>query len=199
MEDILEYLKRTYSPCGMIVYGSYADGTKNDKSDFDVLVITNGGSAKHDNSTIGGVVLDAFVYPCGAIKAEDFIHIYGGTIIFDTNGFALGLMNEVTRLIDDFTPKSYEENCTNIAWCEKMLLRADRNDAEGYFRWHWLLTESLEIYCDVIGKRYLGPKKSIIRMCSEDNESYCIYEKALTDFDYSSLSKWICRIKELMK
>ena len=80
-----------------------------------------------------------------------------------------------------------------------MLLRSARGDTEGYFRFHWLLTESLEIYCDVIGERYLGPKKSIIRMQAEDGESAELYKNALSQSDYASLKQWIEHLKQKLK
>ena len=199
MEEIFSYLKNKYNPLGIIIYGSYADGTNNENSDFDVLVITNGGVKSHDNSVVCGILLDAFIYPYNSIRSEDFPHIYGGKIALDTDGISAKLMEDVETGINNFTVKNYDENRTSVAWCEKMLLRVKRGDGEGYFRLHWLLTESLEIYCDVIGKRYLGPKKSMKQMRLEDAESAKIYENALMSSDYEALCKWIYRIKELLK
>ena len=34
--------------------------------------------------------------------------------------------------------------------CKKMLLRTLRSDAEGLYRWHWVLIDSLEIFCDAV-------------------------------------------------
>lgn len=203
MEDIIEYLKNTYSPLSIIVYGSFADGSNNENSDFDVLVITESGSELHDNTIVSGIVLDAFIYPkeriVGKLDCEDFLRIFDGHIVMDTDGIATKLQAKVREYINNTPPKSYAENKTNVEWCEKMLLRAAREDMEGYFRWHWLLTESLEIYCDLRKIRYLGPKKSINRMRLEDNMSASIYEKALANFDYESLSAWITHLKKLLK
>lgn len=38
---IIKYIMETYSPEAIIVYGSYADGSANENSDFDALVITD--------------------------------------------------------------------------------------------------------------------------------------------------------------
>lgn len=203
MHQIIEYIKTKYSPIGIIVYGSFADGSNNDNSDFDVLVITESGTPLHDNTIVDGVMLDAFIVQkenfLGNVDCEEYLQIHDGVVVLDVYGVAEELKSQVQEHIDNIPLKTYEENKVSVAWCEKMLLRAKRDDIEGRFRWHWLLTESLEIYCDVIGKRYLGPKKSIKRMMSEDKDSYFIYEKALTNFDYSLLSKWICHIKGLLK
>ncbi len=202
MEEILLYLRNKYRPLSIIVYGSFADGTNNENSDFDVLVITESGEEKHDNSTINGIILDAFVYPKCIFEETDpkaFLQIQGGKIVVDTNGIAAKLLESVARYISNIQAKTYEENKRNIDWCEKMLLRAARGDTEGYFRFHWLLTESLEIYCDVIGERYLGPKKSIIRMQAEDGESAELYKNALSQSDYASLKQWIEHLKKKVK
>ena len=202
MEAIIEYLQQKYSPLGIIVYGSYADGSNNENSDFDVLVITENGVACHDSTVVNGVVLDAFVYPkvkfAGEFDRNEFLQLADGYIARDTDGIATDLLTEVKEYIDAIHTKTPEENKTNVEWCEKMLLRSARGDMEGCFRWHWLLTESLEIYCDVIGIRYLGPKKSIKRMQEQDSESARIYEKALSCFDYESLSAWIAQLKKLL-
>lgn len=203
MEQIIEYLQQTYAPLGVIVYGSYADGSKNEHSDFDVLVIIQSGVESHDNTIVDGVMLDAYIYPkekiCGEINCEDFIQIFDGRIVLDTDGIAAALQSKVRAYIDNVRPKTYAENKTNVEWCEKMLLRAARGDAEGYFRWHWLLTESLEVYCDLLGERYLGPKKSIKRMQAERPADAKVYEKALAKLDYAALTEWIHHLKTLLK
>lgn len=202
MERIIEYLREKYAPLGIVVYGSFADGSNNDHSDFDVLVITKSGNEMHDNTIVEGVMLDAFIYPkakfLDVFNCKEFVQIVDGCVVFDTDGIAAEVQSRVKEYIDSIPPKSNTENNTNVEWCEKMLARAARGDMEGYFRWHWLLTESLEIYCDVIGMRYFGPKKSIKCMQEKDPESAKIYEKALSCFDYEALSAWIVHLKKLL-
>lgn len=43
-----------------------------------------------------------------------------------------------------------------------------REDTDGYYRWHWLLYDSLEIYFDVKGLHYYGPKKALRYMEQTD-------------------------------
>ena len=52
MNEIITALEAKYHPLGMIVYGSYADGTNNLNSDFDALLLTDSGSELHDSSVI---------------------------------------------------------------------------------------------------------------------------------------------------
>ena len=56
-EKIVGYLKKTYQPDAVIVYGSFADGSANLNSDFDALIIA-GKEKTHDSSIVDGVVLE---------------------------------------------------------------------------------------------------------------------------------------------
>ena len=78
VEQIIEYIKNKYSPLTIIVYGSYASGTNNLNSDFDVLVISQHHSQFHDTSFVDGVQLDVFVYTtrdriCRKIRRKVFL------------------------------------------------------------------------------------------------------------------------------
>jgi len=57
------YLEEKYRPMAVAVYGSFADGSFGAESDFDALVITDGGGKAHDTSTVAGTELDVFIYP----------------------------------------------------------------------------------------------------------------------------------------
>ncbi len=200
MEKIIKYLNQTYQPLGIIVYGSFADGSNNLNSDFDALLIVENGERSHDNTFINGTELDVFIYPkkdfLGEISCEQYIQIGTGKVVSDFDGTATKLMELVRKYIENFTPKSIEENRTNVEWCEKMLQRAKRNDTEGFFRWHWLLIDSLEIYYDLCGKRYMGPKKSIRNMQEIDPIGVKIYKDALSKLEYEALEKWVFYLRE---
>lgn len=193
-EQIIDYLVKTYHPEAIITYGSYADGTANANSDFDALIIANS-SITHDESSVAGVTLDVFIYSpeidSENTDPDEFIQIHDGIIELDKNGAALRLMERVSEYIASIPLKTAEETRQEIEWCKKMLLRTARDDAEGYFRWHWLLMESLEIYFDIIRKRYWGPKKALLQLQECDAVAYKIYEAALKDFSRDTLSAWI--------
>ena len=199
-DKILAYLKETYQPDAMIVYGSYADGSANKNSDFDALVIADKGRM-HDSSVIDGIVLDVFIYPPETFQSEidpkEFVQVGDGKILLDTNGVAARLQKRVLDYIAHVPKKTVEEIQQEIRWCEKMLSRTIREDAEGYYRWHWLLFDSLEIYSDVRGLRYFGPKKALRRMAQSDPESFRICSRALKEFSRESLSEWIFRLQNL--
>lgn len=60
--EIIEYLKEKYHPLALIIYGSFADGTNNARSDFDALVICEGEQG-HDSTSFGDTPLDVWLYP----------------------------------------------------------------------------------------------------------------------------------------
>ena len=201
-EKIIHYLKETYQPEAVIIYGSFADKSANEHSDFDALVIANH-DKMHDASVIDGVILDVFIYPIDTFRSEydpeEFVQILDGKIVLDKDGIAEKLQKRVISHLERKPKKTADEIQQEIAWCEKMVLRTRRDDAEGYFRWHWVLTDSLEIYCDVIGSRYYGPKKSLRSMGQTDDEAFRIYAKALKKFDSESLSEWISYLKRILR
>lgn len=203
MEKILEYLKSTYAPLAIIVYGSYADGSNNEHSDFDALVISPDGEEHHDTSLAEGVRLDVFVYPAGSLEGEidceAFIQVADGQIVLDTEGRAEALIRRVQAYIASLPVKTEAEVQDGIAWCEKMLLRTQRGDAEGLYRWHWLLMDSLEIYCDAADLRYPGPKKALRWMAAKEPEAYACYTRALREFSAESLRDWINCLKNRPK
>ena len=94
--------------------------------------------------------------------------------------------------------KTSEEIKANIDWCVKMFERVKRSDAEGMFRWHWVLIDSLEIFCDAVQHPYLGPKKSLSWMKENHPKAFACYEKALSDFTVESLSDWISYLKNMV-
>jgi predicted nucleotidyltransferase len=203
MEALLSYIRETYAPLSLIVYGSYADGTHDTGSDFDALVITEGRGPLHDTSCVGGVTLDVFVYPASYFDKEynpkDFIQIVGGKILIDADERAEKLQKQVAAWLESRPDRSAAHIRSDIDWCIKMLGRVERGDAEGYFRWHWLLYDSLSIFCDVQGQLFLGPKKTLARMAQQHPVSAALYERALREFTPERLKDWISHLASLME
>ena len=206
MEDraraIVEYLRETYAPEAIVVYGSFADGSNGPDSDFDALVITPCEAPWHDTSDFGDTRLDVFIYPpeafAGDFDPEPFLQVFVGRIALDAHGTALALVDRVNRHLAALPRKSEPELRDAVAWCQKMLARAHRGDAEGHFRRHWLLTESLEIYMDLRGWRYPGPKKALRQMSQGDHESHALYARALADGTVEALARWVERLEALL-
>ncbi len=201
METILSYLQERYQPLTVILYGSYADGSNNQNSDFDALLVTADGNMYHDVSVVDGVQLDVFVYPLSELnegtQACEFAQIFDGTILADTDGIGCALKNKALDYVNDIPKKTAEEIRDEIAWCKKMLARVERDDAEGYYRWHWLLTDSLEIACDILQHPYCGPKKSLRWLEGNSLYLYETYHEALKEMNVDALKKWVDCLVEL--
>ena len=203
MEQILRYIQETYDPLSIILYGSYADGTNGLNSDFDALVITTNHEQFHDTSFVDGVPLDVFVYPAryfeSSYSCEDFVQIFDGRIVADSGGIGKALQETVRAYLKNRPSKTGAELQADIDWCVKMSARAKRCDCEGLFRWHWLLIDSLEIFCDIMHQPYLGPKKALKWMEKTHPEAFDRYEKALQNFRLDDLDEWIGYIKNAGK
>lgn len=201
-DKIIDYIKKTYKPSSVIVYGSYADGSNNEHSDFDALVISDKHQKYHDVSFVEGVQLDVFVYPSTYFESdfdlEDFVRIFDGKVVLDIIGQGEKLQRQVLSFMESRKAKTEEEIKDGIDWCWKMLLRTYRLDAEGMFRWHWVLTDSLEIFCDAVHHIYLGPKKSLKWMKENHPKAFAVYENALFNFNQESLHKWISYLEHLI-
>ena len=202
MEKIIKYIKNKYDPLAIIVYGSYANGTNNLNSDFDALVISARDTEFHDTSFADDVQLDVFVYPSrffeGGFECEDFVRIFDGIIVMDTDDVGVNLKNKVLAYIENKPEISKEQIAEDITWCVKMCDRVKRNDAEGLFRFHWLLVDSLEIFCNAVHQMYRGPKKSLKWMQENHPEAFVCYQKALSDFSVQSLNAWVDYLQSLI-
>ncbi len=199
-DGIIRFLTNTYHPDAIVVYGSYADGSADQNSDFDALVVAES-EKTHDSSVVDGVILDVFIYPEKTFRSEydpeEFVQIWDGKIILDKNGAAALLQKRVCEHIARAPRKTEEEIRQEIDWCDKMAQRTARGDAESFFRWHWLLHDSLEIYCDVKGLYYYGPKKALRLMERTDAEAFALYSEALKVFERERLAEWIAFLKRI--
>jgi len=110
MTKILSYIIDTYSPDSVIVYGSFADGSSDEDSDFDALVIADG-EPRHDRSTVAGTMLDVFICPPRAFEAEfdpdEFVQILDGQIVLDKSGTAARLMDAVRAYVSGFSAEKW--------------------------------------------------------------------------------------------
>ena len=124
LEQIIEYIKRNYNPISIILYGSYANGTNNLNSDFDSLVISYDHEQFHDTSFVNGIQLDVFVYPVsyfeGEFDCDDFLQIFDGKIIVDSNERGKALQMKVISHMQNRPKKSKAEiDAISLFWTEK--------------------------------------------------------------------------------
>ena len=203
MEHILRYIQETYAPLSIILYGSYADGTNGLNSDFDALVISYDHEQFHDTSFVNDIQLDVFVYPAkyfeSSYSCEDFVQIFDGRIVTDSSGIGKALQETVRAYLKNRPGKTGAELQADIDWCVKMSARAKRCDCEGLFRWHWLLIDSLDIFCDIMQQPYLGPKKALKWMEKAHPEAFDRYKRALQNLQMDDLDEWIGYIRHAAK
>lgn len=203
MEQIIEYIKQRYNPLSIIIYGSYANGTNNLNSDFDALIISRSHEQHHDTSFVNDIQLDVFVYPASYFEGEydcnEFIQIFDGSIIVDSGNIGEKLQTRILSYLENCPNKTDAEIQANIDWCVKMFERVKRCDTEGMFRWHWVLIDSLEIFCDIMQHPYWGPKKSLKWMEENHPVAFDYYKKALHEFSMDSLENWIVYMKTVNK
>lgn len=201
VEQIIEYIRKKYRSLSVILYGSFADGTNREGSDFDALVISSDHEKFHDTSIVGGVQLDVFVYPASYFEQDygcaDFVQIYDGRIVSDSEDIGKTLLAKVRAYMDSRARKTDADMKTDLDWCIKMLNRTERGDAEGMFRWHLLLVESPEIFCDLMEHPYFGPKKTLRWMKATHPAAYDCYERALSELNRACLEDWIAYLKRL--
>lgn len=194
MVEIINYIQSKYHPTGILVYGSFADGTNQAFSDFDAIVIYQGDECLHDDCVISGVQLDAYIYPVtyfSNYNISEFLRIRDGKIILDNDGILETLQKNVCNYIDTLHKKSLSENRKNLSWCRKMLLRIKLNNTDSLYRKYWLLTDSLEIFFDCIGEYYPGPKKALIAMEMRFPDAFISYREALENPNFEEIESWI--------
>lgn len=194
-QKIINYLMNRYEPTAIMVYGSYANHTNNDASDFDALLISEKQCDCHDGSIVDNVPLDVFIYNPSVLNepvdCSRLIQVSDALILLDRRKQAEFLKNRVHAYLENTPPKTASEKQHLVEWCKKMLLRAKKPDSEGYYRWHWLLTDSLEIYYSLKDQFYFGPKKAIMELERTNAKAYQLYNRALTTMDYHALTDWI--------
>lgn len=198
MKLIIDYLTDKYQPLAIIKYGSYCDGTNTASSDYDALVITNNKTIEHDSSIVGNIKLDVFMYTSTQVQdtanIDKLLGVYDGQVMLDTDGIALQLIDNVRHHIDSWD-SCYDNDLFGAQWCDKMLDRAHSNTAEGMYRWHWVLTDSLEMYMSLCDQYYFGCKKALQYLEQHDQEAFGIYTAALTNFQLETLSQWIHHVR----
>lgn len=198
-QGILRYLEEMYHPHTIILYGSWCDGTNGPGSDFDALLIADGIEESHDASEVEGVVLDVFCYPTGALEQKnpgELLQLYHGTAVRDERGIAAGLIDRVQAYMEEQRIHAPEEKRFQRDWCRKMLNRSRRGDPEGLYRRHWLLTESLELYCVLRDIFYFGSKKTLLMLERDDPEGYELVCAALRECSQAAMEQWMNYVTE---
>ena len=193
MESIIEYLKKTYAPLSILLYGSYADGTNDESSDFDCMIIVKEKDKNHDDSIIGGVQLDCFIFTEEQVKDEGdidaFLTAYDSNIVLD-NGLGAELKQRVHKYVEEHTVIPDDEKEFIRSWIQKMIRRVEKNDDEGNMRAVSFMAESLVDYFFLRDMFYFGSKKAIRYVREHDDEGYSLFHEAVTVKSNQAIIKW---------
>lgn len=180
LQQLITYLKEEHHCHTIILYGSYSTGDYTSESDVDVVGFADSFREKNDTSILFGKQLDAWIYPTKKHRqAEEFLQLHLGEVLLDERNIAIRLLKDIERLVHR-GPGQLPENEKRflIAWLWKMEKRARKNDVEGNYRRNWLLVDSLEIYFELKGDWYFGPKKSFAWLEKHDKKGYALFQQA---------------------
>ena len=192
MKEITEYLINTYHPRALLVYGSFVRGDRDEYSDFDCMVIVDSKEKDHDDSVIGGVQLDCFIFTAEEAAAEDvdpFLTAFDSKILLD-DGTGAALKERVRKYVAEHTVTEESEKEFIRSWIRKILRRMEKGDDEGSYRGILFLSESLEDYCALRNLFYFGSKKTIAYLKANDPQGYALFHDAVTGRTNESIRAW---------
>ena len=191
-EKIIRYLKDTYHPRALMVYGSYQRGDWDEYSDFDCMIIVDGKEKKHDETVFDGVPLDCFIFTVKETEQEDpdtFLTAYDSEIVLD-DGTGAALQRRVREYVRAHTVTAPEDKAFIRAWYLKSLHRMEKNDDEGNYRAAALLGESLADYFLLRDMFYFGSKKGIACLKADDPAGYALFHEAVTRRERTGITAW---------
>lgn len=191
-QNIIAYLKERYDPLTIAVYGSYAEGTNDQHSDYDCLLIVKSKDRPHDDTVVDGVLLDCFLYSEQEVRQENvetFVPLYEAKLVYDT-GIGQALQSKVRNYVQSHTVHRPEEKRFLVSWIKKTMKRMEKPDEEGHFRAIALLAESMEDYCFLRDRFYFGSKKTIRFFQEEDEQGFLLFRKAITARSNKAIREW---------
>jgi len=166
----------------ILLYGSRADGTERQDSDYDIAAFSASDAISRDTRIIQGEFLDVFLYPEAVLKhaTEDHLKLRQSVVLVQRNREADEFLAALES-IHQRGPKALpdDEILARKTWAWKMAQRLERGDIEGNYRRVWLLTALLEDYFVIRGRWFEGPKKSLHWLKEHDSRAYAAFESAL--------------------
>jgi predicted nucleotidyltransferase len=201
LKEIEAYLLKKYDCHTIILYGSYSRGDHTEESDVDLICFSDSvNQDTNDVEFIDGKQLDAWVYPTEKMKqAEPFLRVHKGEIWINKKGLAEEFLASI-RSTYEKGPKQLTEDEKDFlkSWLKKMQVRSAKNDLEGNYRFHWMLKDSLEIYFELKGEWFLGPKVSFQWLKENDPKAFDLFNKVLStnadDKSSKDLIDYLCEL-----
>jgi predicted nucleotidyltransferase len=163
LESACEGLVANWGAHTVLLYGSRADGTETEDSDYDLAAFAPVEGTIRDASVRMGSFLDLFIYPDSVLHepTEEHLKLRGSKVLLQRGAEADAFL----RRLDDLYQRGPEtlpldEIEARRIWALKMVSRIRRQDIEGAYRRVWLLTALLEDYFVIRGLWFEGPKKA---------------------------------------
>lgn len=182
LHEVCAALTRDSHAHTILLYGSRADGTANEFSDYDVAAFANVRLTTRDTRIVDGQFLDVFVHPEAVLRSptKEHLTLRGSRILLQRGTEAADFLASLDAIFERGPePLRADEIVARRTWARKMSLRMRRGDIEGDFRRVWLLTALLEDYFLMRGMWYQGPKKSFQWLRTADPLTYRAFEEAL--------------------
>jgi len=167
----------------VLLYGSRADGSATESSDYDVAAFAPMLRVTRDTRVVDGRFLDVFLHPDEVLSrppTPELLTLRGSRILAQRSDDATRFLAELDALYRR-GPELLSEDETRArdVWARKMALRARTGDTEGDYRRVWLLTALLEDYFVTRGMWFEGPKKGLRWLLAHDAPLYRAFEAAL--------------------
>jgi len=179
LEKICEELVSLHQVHTILLYGSRADGTATEDSDYDVAAFAPIAQALRIARREGTAFWDVWVYPEAGLAepTEESLRLRGSKVLLQREDSATMFLSQVEAIYrrGPHLLSSNEIEARRV-WAHKMLARIDRADPEGNYRRVWLLQALIEDYFHSRGRWFEGPKKAL-RWLQENDipvfEAYC--------------------------
>jgi len=201
LKEIEAYLLKKYDCHTIILYGSYSRGDHTEESDVDLICFSD--SVVEDTNEVEFIdekQLDAWIYPTDKMKqSEPFLRVHKGEIWINKKGLAEEFLASIHNTFEQ-GPKQLTDDEKDFlkSWLKKMQVRSAKNDLEGNYRFHWMLKDSLEIYFELKGEWFLGPKVSFQRLKENDSKAFDLFNRALSmdakDISSKELIDYLCEL-----
>lgn len=182
LRTLCEELTRDGSNHTLLLYGSRADGSADEDSDYDIAAFGPRDRTVRDTRVIDDAFLDVFLYPESALSqpSPEWLKLRGSVVLAQRGQEADAFVQALGALFVQGPPTlPADEISARTTWAWKMAARMERGDAEGHYRRAWLLTSLLEDYFALRGLWFEGPKKSLQWLRRHDAPASSALEAAL--------------------
>jgi predicted nucleotidyltransferase len=188
-------LQAKYKPEIVILYGSRARGDNTPKSDIDVACFTESTKPIKDARDFEGLYLDAWVYSSKTMSAanDELLRLADGYCLYDLEGKGAAFLQELQQRISQGTKQLSTADIEHTKqWIEKMFDRAQNSDIESLYRRYWLAIDLLQIYFNLRGQWYFGPKKSLSWLKENNSVGYDLFSQVYShEINLSDLSELV--------